>query len=311
MVMTNIASRKQYLIGGAMVVLAAVGLYGILPQLGDFSDSLQALKGANSAHVVLAALVALLSAVCSAAVYKVISVRRLRYGDTLLIQLSGLLINRIIPAGIGGLSLNYLYLRARKHTVAEAGTVVALNNSIGFIGHALLALVLFALNPTSFSSVHWSSRWLWVVAAIVAVTIGVGFVLRRSRKSRLRSLRRIVTFYGRHPGKLTAGIVMSAMLTLAHVTSLWLCSQALDVHIGIFVLFAIFTAGIAAGTATPTPGGLGGIEAALVAGLITQHIPAATALAVVLLFRFVTYWLGLLIGAAATVAVSRRQLLHI
>jgi undecaprenyl-diphosphatase len=311
MVMSNIAGRKQYAIGGAMVALAAIGLYGILPRFGDFSDSLKALGDANVVLIVAAAIVALVSTACSAAVYKLISVRRLRYGDTLLVQLSGLLINRVIPAGIGGLSLNYLYLRAHKHTVTEAGTIVALNNTIGFMGHTVLALTLFVLNPDSFSAVHWSSRWVAGVIALAVVAAGVLVLLWHSRRPQFKSLRLVARFYGRHPSKLLAGIIVSAMLTLAYVTSLWLCSQALDVNLGIFTLFVIFTFGVAAGTATPTPGGLGGIEAALVAGLITQHITAATALAVVLLFRLVTYWLGLLIGAVATIVVSRRQLLHI
>lgn len=293
-----------------MVVLAAVGLYGILPRFGDFSDSVTTLKSANLTLVCVAALVALLAAACSAAVYKIISLRLLSYGNTLLVQLSGLLINRIIPAGIGGLSLNYLYLRAHKHTVAEAGTVIALNNSIGFMGHALLAVVLFALNPASFSSVHWSASWAVGIGLATVLVIGALAILMRSRKPQLRSWRLVARFYARHPGKLGAGILVSALLTLAHVTSLWLCSQALDVHVGIFVLFVIFTFGVAAGTATPTPGGLGGIEAALVAGLITQHVPADTALAVVLLFRLVTYWFGLIVGGFATLAVSRRHLLR-
>jgi undecaprenyl-diphosphatase len=303
-------SRKHYLLGGSLVILAAIGLYGVLPRFGDFSDSVTALQGANKSLVVAAAAVALTSTAFSALVYKIISVRSIGYGNTLLVQLAGLFINRIVPAGIGGLSLNFMYLRSRKHTVAQASTIVALNNSIGFMGHAVLAVVLFALNPASFTSVHWSGRWLWMVA-VVAVIVSIALlILWRSHRPQLRAWKLTARFYSRHPGRLVAGIGVSSLLTLASVVSLWLCCLALDIHIGVFTLFVIFTFGIAAGTATPTPGGLGGIEAALVAGMVTQHVPAATALAAVLLFRLVTYWLGLAIGAGALVAVSRKQLLR-
>jgi uncharacterized protein (TIRG00374 family) len=72
-------------------------------------------------------------------------------------------------------------------------------------------------------------------------------------------------------------------------------------------VFLVFTFGIALGTATPTPGGLGGIEAGLVAGLIIYHVDSATALATVLLYRLLSYWLPLLVGAAALVYSQRQR----
>jgi len=50
------------------------------------------------------------------------------------------------------------------------------------------------------------------------------------------------------------------------------------------------------GSAVPTPGGVGGIEAALTAALIGAGVDGATAAAIVLLFRLFTFWLPTIPG---------------
>jgi uncharacterized protein (TIRG00374 family) len=74
-------------------------------------------------------------------------------------------------------------------------------------------------------------------------------------------------------------------------------------------VFIVFTLGVAVGTATPTPGGIGGAEAALTAGFLAQDVSAPLALAAALLYRFTSFWVGLAVGAgAALVVLSRRML---
>ena len=57
----------------------------------------------------------------------------------------------------------------------------------------------------------------------------------------------------------------------------------------------------------PTPGGLGGFEAALVAGLTALHIAAGPAVAAVLTFRLLTFWLPIVPGFIAFRWLQRRQ----
>ena len=309
MLMSKSASRKQFIIGGAFVALAAVGLYGILPRMGDFRTSLTVLSSARPGLVVMAAAASILSALCSAAIYRVLSMKRLRFSDTLLVQLAGLLVNRVLPAGVGGVSLNYLYLRAHKHTVAQASSVVALNNSIGFMGHMLLAIALLAIAPAAFSTADWPTSWP-VVGMCVLIGLGIiVFVLYRWRPTWFRSLKRVIMYYAKRPVRLMKSMGLSLLLTLSNVMSLWLCCYALGVSLSFLAVFVAFTLGIAVGTATPTPGGLGGVEAALVGALVVQDVPAALALAIALLYRLVSYWFGLIVGSLALWRVSRRGLL--
>jgi glycosyltransferase 2 family protein len=57
-----------------------------------------------------------------------------------------------------------------------------------------------------------------------------------------------------------------------------------------------YLAGAAVASVSPTPGGLGALEAALVAGLTAVGGPAGPAVAGVLAFRLLTFWLPILPG---------------
>jgi undecaprenyl-diphosphatase len=59
--------------------------------------------------------------------------------------------------------------------------------------------------------------------------------------------------------------------------------------------------------AAPSPGGLGAIEAALIAGLTGIGMPAGPAVSAVLLYRLATYWLPVAPGWLSWRALLRRD----
>jgi undecaprenyl-diphosphatase len=59
--------------------------------------------------------------------------------------------------------------------------------------------------------------------------------------------------------------------------------------------------------AAPTPGGLGAMEAALVAGLTAVGMEAGIAVAAVLAYRLATYWLPILPGWLSFQLLERRN----
>ncbi|AXR76496.1 lysylphosphatidylglycerol synthase transmembrane domain-containing protein [Natrarchaeobaculum sulfurireducens] len=78
--------------------------------------------------------------------------------------------------------------------------------------------------------------------------------------------------------------------------------------VGSPVTFAVAMAAVAlskVGFLVPTPGGLGGVEAALAGVLIVlSPMSSAVALAVAILYRFATYWFTILVGGVATIALT-------
>lgn len=58
--------------------------------------------------------------------------------------------------------------------------------------------------------------------------------------------------------------------------------------------------------ASPTPGGLGALEAALAAGLIGVSLSSGAALSSVLAYRLATYWLPVIPGWVCLQLLQRR-----
>lgn len=318
MVMASAANKKQYILSLVLLLLAAVGMFGVLPQLSNFDSSLEALSHAKANLVILAIAAGLLSCGFSALLYMIVSFQRLTFTNTLLVQLSGLFINRILPGGVGGLGLNFLYLRHQKHSASQATTVVALNNTIGFIGHFLLAVACLIIYVITGNELRFNAPTVSPAIGLIIGCIAIGLVvLWKLQQVQLRKLRTVfgkqfrvlVTNYAEHPLRMVAAIALSCCLTLSNVACLWLSCQAVGVSISFIAVFVVFTFGIAVSTATPTPGGLGGAEAALAAGLMSQHISSPLALAAALLYRLVSFWFGLVIGLIAFTVVQSRHLL--
>jgi glycosyltransferase 2 family protein len=70
-------------------------------------------------------------------------------------------------------------------------------------------------------------------------------------------------------------------------------------------MIIVYLGGSTVAAAAPTPGGLGAVEAALVAGLTATGTPTDLAVAGVLVFRAITYWATFLPGWLAMHALRR------
>ncbi len=295
-----------------LVIMLILAVYAVLPQLGSFKHSFSLLAKADVAGLGLAAVMIGLTYLAGAGTYCLLAKKSLFYGRTVLVQFASTFANRLLPAGIGNLGVNYQYLRASKHSQAQAVSVLAANNSLGFIGHALLATSLLAMfhnNLPGFHLAKLSGRAGWLLAGLVIVVAAAlaGLrSLRRKLEAGVLGVFKQLGQYRHQPLRLLAALTTSITLTFLNVAALWFCVTALHAHLSFVGVLFILTFGIAIGTATPTPGGLGGVEAGLLAGLLAYHLSHPQALAIVLAYRLIYYWLALMIGAVALFYVERR-----
>jgi uncharacterized membrane protein YbhN (UPF0104 family) len=295
------------------LVVVVIGLYVIVPQLGNFRSSWHLLS--HPKLLWLAGAIALTAAtyLAAAATYFLLAFRSLRYAELLLMQLAAMFINRLLPAGIGGLGANYTYFRHHHQTDAQAVTMVTVNNVFGLLGHGLLLAVTLLVAGGSARDITLGHTHLAsigkIVGVIVVVLVVIGAAFGRQRLIKfLHSIGRQLLSYRQRPGRLLAALGSSMVLTLCNVLSLYCCAVALGVHLAFAPILLIFTFGVGVGTVAPTPGGLGGFEAGLVGGLVAYHVASSTALAVALLYRLVSYWLALAVGAICFAIAQRRQL---
>jgi uncharacterized protein (TIRG00374 family) len=296
------------------LVLGAAFLYVIIPHLGSFHQSLSVVRHAHADWLVVAILAVLGTYPAAAGVYQFLAKHPLRYVQTISVQFAGTFVNRVLPGGLGALSVNFDYLRKRQHSSVEAGSVIAVNNLLGLVGNVILLATALILKPMPIKAISIPhSRLVYIVLAIVAAVIVAVVVwsqkLRNSVLRALVELQRNILKYRSQPSRIFGALLVSMSLTLLNTACLAASGQALGVHLTVTQLLVVMTAGVAVGTITPTPGGLFGAEAGLFAGLTAYAIPAAPALAVVLLYRLCTYWIPLIFGAPALFFARRHSYL--
>ena len=299
--------RQQLLV----LLIAAVIMYIALPQLGNFRHSLDLAKSAKTDLLVVSGIFTVMSYVAAAGNYWLLAKHRLFYLRTLLIQFAGMFINRLLPAGIGSISVNFLNLRRSGHSGAEAASVVAANNALGILGNLILLAGLWVPyhdNLPGLQVGHVNRAVIWIVAAIIVALVLWAIFYKSYSKQLAKNIHlfwRQLVSYRHHRSRIAAALVSSMLLTLANVLSLWFCVLAMHISLPFIAVLITFSFGMAIGAATPTPGGLGGVEAGLVAGLVAYNVGSAAALAAVLVYRLISYWLPLLFGAAAFIFSQR------
>lgn len=298
----------------AVVVLLLLGLllYWVVPQIKAFHATSTVLQNAEPSLVALAIVASLAAHTTAAVKYNVLAFHRLRFGRTLLVQFAGLLTNRLLPAGIGGMGINYVYFRRERHTALQAATVIGVNNLLGLVGHMLLVAVLLVFAP-SFSAPQLHVRLtrtivLGVLGGMVFLAL-LAVLLHAPLGRSIKQLGSNLAEYRRRPVSIASATACSVLLAAFYATCLWYCARALHSPVSFLAAMVVLTLGVTAGTVAPTPGGLVGVEAALVGGLVLYKVPAADALAITLLYRFVTYWLALIIGAVSLVAAERLRII--
>ncbi len=291
-------SRGQLLFLG--ITLAA--LYLILPQIDMFRDGFKNLHNVNWVYLLIAFSFEIAANIFAGTTYYLLAKHRLRYIRTIIVQLAGNFVNRLLPAGIGGIGINFAYLKANRHTSAQAASVVAINNLLGGIGSITLLLFISitmsgVYNKLEIDKIRIDGKWKVIVALLIGLVLIIIFTKFHMRvKSGALSFFKQVIGYRKQPIKLVTALSTSTLLTVSKVFCLYFSALALGVHLSPPIMLVIFSAGVAFGTATPTPGGLGGIDAALVVGLTAFGVPLASSLAVTLLFRTLSCWIPVVAG---------------
>ena len=215
----------------------------------------------------------------------------------------------VTPAAVGGVALNVRYLRRAKVNATDAAASVGVSQAMSF----LIYVVLVLISVGDHRPVACRQR---AAAARVGVHRARG--RRRHRADRAgrarpgagRSSRGSGSIAGQviprlldvaqRRGKLVEGIGGALLITIAYILCLAASVRAMGVsHVPIASIAVVYLTGNAVGSIVPIPGGIGAIETAMSLGLTAAGLPGGTAIAAVLLFRTVTFWLPAPAGWAA------------
>lgn len=224
-----------------------------------------------------------------------------------LVQAGGAFLALAAPAHLGAGALNVRMMVRRGVTASLAVATVALVQISQFL--VTLVLLLIALSVASGSAAATallpSGGTLELIAAAVLLVAVLGLIapLRRWALSKIMPMLeqvwpRLIDVLG-EPGRVVVALIGNAILTVGWVLAFDAALAAFGVHLSLIQVAVIYFAGNLAGSAVPTPGGLGGIELALIGLLSAAGVNAGVAASAVLLFRVATYWLQIPIGWVA------------
>ncbi len=238
---------------------------------------------------------------------------RLRFVRTLLAQVAASFVTLVTPTAVGGAALNIRYLQRSGVSPALATASVGAAQIVAFLMHMLLLVVFAALTGAvhihSLQPPTWAYPVLAALLILVLITIAIppGRRLLRARLTPVlgQVLPRLLDL-AQNPRKLAEGFGGALLVTVLYAACLAACVRALGGSVPIVGVAVVYLTGSAIAAAAPTPGGLGAIEVALSAGLTAAGLPGATALAAVLLFRLLTFWLPVPVGWIAFNYLDRR-----
>ncbi|MGO9295728.1 MAG: lysylphosphatidylglycerol synthase domain-containing protein [Streptosporangiaceae bacterium] len=241
---------------------------------------------------------------------------RMNLVRTFLAQVAGSFVTLVTPAAVGGVALNIRYLRKAHVSAPDAAASVGVSQVIAFALHMVLLVICAALTRTSHTSALHPPAWVWIALAVLVTAVLVVAAIpagRRLLRSRLapalgQVLPRLLDV-AQQPVKLAEGVGGALLLTTAYILALDASVLALGGSVALASVAVVYLTGSAIGSAVPTPGGVGAVEAALSAGLTAAGMPGAKAVSAVLLFRLATFWLPVPAGWAAMNYLQRRDAL--
>ena len=286
--------RSRSVITAVALTLAAYALAGQLGSV-DFAQLLSDIDW-RWAGVALAG--SMLSYLGAALTIRPFSPVKLPFPRWVLAQFAASFVVLVAPAAVGSAGMNVRLIQkgGAKPALAVASvgiaTIVSVLTSI---------LVLFVMGFVSQSDPVWklSAPSGGVLYALLGV-LGLIALLLAIPRTRAALAARVEPIWTntvprlldviRDPKRLALGSMGNLLTTLGYAIAIFSAVEAYGGKLN-FATGALVVLGAGlVGTVAPTPGGLGAVEAALVAGLTATGLPATVALSAALLYRTVTFW---------------------
>jgi uncharacterized membrane protein YbhN (UPF0104 family) len=241
---------------------------------------------------------------------------RLPFWRTFCAQVSLGFVRLVAPATVGTAAIN-IRLLTKAGVAGPLATASVAANQVGNVAVSIPLIVVLGLATGSSvaASLEPSPTMLAVIGAIVLLA-GLLLLVAPIRARALavwkdfarRGLPRLLDVLA-NPRKLAEALGGIVLQATALVFCFYACLQAMGANVNVAALAVVQLVGNTVGTAVPTPGGLGAVEAALTAGVTAIGVSTGVAVSSVLLFRLVSFWLPILPGWIMWTQMQKRNLL--
>ncbi len=308
--------RLERLRPRSVISLVAVtfAVYVLAGQLGnvDFGTIVSSVDWAWAA----VALAASLTTYIGAAFHVLpLSPVRIPFGRWLMAQFAASFVTLVAPAAVGSAGTNARLIQQAGAPPGLALATVGVSSLVAFLA---TALALVAVSFFSAETVAWNfeapTDGVMLGGGIVLALMVLAFVVPYSRRIILSRLRPTWENLGprlldivRDPKRLVLAAAGNLMSFGSYALTLYAAVRAYGGSIPFAAATVVYLGSGLLGSVAPTPGGIGAVEAALVAGLSAVGVPPTIALPAALLYRMVTFWLPTVPGWMAFQWLQRRE----
>jgi len=288
-----------------VVAASTVAFYSLLPQLADLGDTADTISRARPAWLAGLLAASVLTYITAAVALQGAVAEPVPFGANLRAQTARSFAGLVGPAGAGGFALTGRFLKRLGVGPSEAAASVAVSALIGFAMHLVLLagfLVWSGQSAVGGFSLPDRTTILLALVAVVAVAGGLAAIGRVRRQVLLPALQRLrfgLAHLGEafsQPGRVVALFGGSTATSLLYVAAMACAVQAFGGGLGMAQIGAGYLGAVALAILAPTPGGLGALEAALIAAYTGFGLSGPVAVSAVLTFRLATFWLPILPG---------------
>ncbi|MDA8436515.1 MAG: lysylphosphatidylglycerol synthase transmembrane domain-containing protein [Actinomycetales bacterium] len=229
---------------------------------------------------------------------------KLSHVRTFAAQLAAGFATLVSPPTVGAVAVNVRYLQRSGLHPALAAASVGVSQVFAFFVHITLLFVT-AIAAGQRADIHFTPPKAAVIGVVaVLVVLGLSLLFGPVRKTVVERTRPVIVEVGprlltvaQRPWKIVEGVGGILLLNGAFALCMIACCEAFgatDMNYAAVAL--VYLAGSTLGQAAPTPGGLGAVEAAYIAGLTLAGIDSSVAVSATLLFRLLTFWLPTIPG---------------
>ncbi len=308
-----------------MVAGTLFGLWILVGQLANLDGVGTTLKGAIWGWLVLALIIGQLPNLTEASALAGAVIEPLPFRPLVMLKLADGFLG-LIGGTVATTAASIRFFQLRGLAASIAITSGLLYSLTGFFDQLVLSALAFipahdslTASPTEATSSSGGSstlHTLLIIAVASLVVLGIALAVPRVRRltaarilPQLSAAKDNLRALAGRPSKLAQLFGSNAMSQLLYAGCLGLCLMAFGGHTSFAVLILVNTAAALLGGIAPVPGGMGVVEAGLIAGLTAAGVPQDQAIAASFAYRLITAYLPPIWGWPAMVWLRRAEYL--
>jgi len=298
-----------------LAIFSVFALYILVPQFSQVNIS-ELLSKAQWQWAAIALVGSALTYAASTTLLLAFVIQKISWFKTLQAQLAASFATLVTPPTLGSVAVNIRFLNRSGISTASSATAVGVSQVVVFFVHVFLLITSGVVAGAQTDLSFRPPRITLVIFVVLFAVVIIALSINKVRNWVLLRIRPIFSQIGptisiivQQPKRLLVSLLSSSLLNIFYIISFYASLKAFNAEVSIFTIAFVYLAGATIGQAAPTPGGIGAVEATLIAGLTATGVPSALALSGVLLYRIVTFYLPVLPGWFAYVDLQRKNLI--